>query len=64
MSRRRGVLAALAAAMIVVALVALRYGAPDFSWREMASSTASLLSGRTGATLACSSAPASAWAAR
>jgi iron complex transport system permease protein len=51
MSRKRGVLAALVAAMIVVALVSIRYGALDFSWREMASSTASLLSGRTGATL-------------
>jgi iron complex transport system permease protein len=50
--RRTGiVLAALAAAMIVSALVSIRYGALDFSWREMASSTAALLSGRSGATL-------------
>jgi iron complex transport system permease protein len=37
--------------MAVSALVSIRYGALDFSWREMASSTAALLSGRTGATL-------------
>src|SRR6185503_16825362 len=50
--RRTGiVLAALAAAMIVSTLVSIRYGALDFSWREMASSTAALLSGRSGATL-------------
>ena len=45
------VLAALAAAMAVTALVSIRYGALDFSWGEMASSTAALLSGRSGATL-------------
>jgi iron complex transport system permease protein len=50
-SRTRIVLAALAAAMVATALVSIRYGALDFSWREMASSTAALLSGRSGATL-------------
>ena len=47
-SRTGIVLAALAAAMAVSALVSIRYGALDFSWREMASSTAALLSGRSG----------------
>jgi iron complex transport system permease protein len=51
MSRARGVLVALVAAMVVAALVSIRYGALDFSWRQMASATAALLSGRTGATL-------------
>lgn len=51
MSRARGVLVALAVAMVVAALVSIRYGALDFSWRQMASATAALLSGRTGATL-------------
>jgi iron complex transport system permease protein len=50
-SRTRAVLAVLTAAMIVVALVAIRYGALDFSWREMASASAALLSGHTGGTL-------------
>ncbi|HEY4591417.1 MAG TPA: iron ABC transporter permease [Thermoanaerobaculia bacterium] len=49
--RTRALLAALCAAMIVAALVAIRYGALDFSWRQMASASASLLSGRTAATL-------------
>ncbi len=44
-------LAALAAAMVATALVSIRYGALDFSWREMASASAALLSGRSGATL-------------
>jgi iron complex transport system permease protein len=51
MSRARGVLAVLAVAMVVATLVSIRYGALDFTWRQMASATAALLSGRTGATL-------------
>jgi iron complex transport system permease protein len=51
MSRTRGVLAVLVAATIVAALVSIRFGALDFSWRQMASASAALLSGRTGATL-------------
>jgi iron complex transport system permease protein len=51
MSRTRGVLAVLVAAMIVAALASIRFGALDFSWRQMASASAALLSGRTGATL-------------
>ncbi len=51
MSRTRGVLAVLAAATIVAALVSIRFGALDFSWRQMASASAALLSGHTGATL-------------
>jgi iron complex transport system permease protein len=51
MSRTRGVLAVLLAAMIVAALVSIRFGALDFSWREMTSASAALLSGHTGATL-------------
>jgi iron complex transport system permease protein len=50
-SRTRAVLAVLTAAMIVAALVSIRYGALDFSWRELASATAALLSGHTGGTL-------------
>ncbi|HEY0556035.1 MAG TPA: iron ABC transporter permease, partial [Thermoanaerobaculia bacterium] len=50
-SRTRAVLAALTVAMIVAALVSIRYGALDFSWREMTSATAALLSGHTGGTL-------------
>ncbi len=50
-SRTRAVLAALTVAMIAAALVSIRYGALDFSWREMASATAALLSGHTGGTL-------------
>ncbi|MFY9820592.1 MAG: iron ABC transporter permease [Thermoanaerobaculia bacterium] len=50
-SRPRAVLAALAALMAVAALVSIRYGALDFSWREMASASASLLSGHTAGTL-------------
>jgi iron complex transport system permease protein len=51
MSRTRGVLAVLLAATIVAALVSIRFGALDFSWRQMASASAALLSGHTGATL-------------
>jgi iron complex transport system permease protein len=50
-SRTRAVLAALTVAMIAAALVSIRYGALDFSWHEMASATAALLSGHTGGTL-------------
>lgn len=50
-SRTRAVLAALTVAMIAAALVSIRYGALDFSWREMASATTALLSGHTGGTL-------------
>lgn len=50
-SRRRALLLGLAAAALAAALLSIRYGALDFSWREMADSTSALLSGRTGATL-------------
>jgi iron complex transport system permease protein len=49
--RRRAILFGLAAAALAAALLSIRYGALDFSWREMADSTSALLSGRTGATL-------------
>ena len=44
-------LAVLLAVMVVAALASIRFGALDFSWRQMASASAALLSGRTGATL-------------
>src|SRR4029077_18827573 len=49
--RTRWVLAVLLAAMIVSALVSIRYGALDVSGREMASASAALLSGHTAGTL-------------
>ncbi len=49
--RARAVVLGLAAAAVAAALVSIRYGALDFSFREMASASAALLSGRSGATL-------------